>query len=89
MERCDELSLSIRCLDKNIEFIMQSVMFITWVSDSAENIIEKDDRKYRTLFWLDLTLVIFFLFLLIIWLVDISSTSTGQSWRGSEQASPI
>ena len=54
MERCGELSLSIRCLDKNIEFIMQSVMFITWVSDSAENIIEKDDRKYRTLFWLDL-----------------------------------
>lgn len=40
---------------------MQSVMSITWVSDSAEHIIEKDDRKYKTLFWLDLTLLIFFL----------------------------
>lgn len=40
---------------------MQSVMSITWVSDSAENIIEKDNRKYKTLFWLDLTLLIFFL----------------------------
>ena len=25
---------------------MQSVMFITWVADPAENISEKDDRKY-------------------------------------------
>lgn len=40
---------------------MQSVMFITWVADPAENISEKDDRKYRTLFWLGLTSVIFFL----------------------------
>lgn len=48
---------------QKIEFGMRYVIFIIWVLGSAENIIEEDEWKYRTMILAEFNIIRYFLFL--------------------------